>query len=126
MRHVGRFLCGLLILAALIGSARAHEQDAKGQNLTQILVTHADRAVTAGATVHYLSPNPNRVTALCYNVGISNGFRLGDASVSATQGVPIPPASSSTTPTAAMDATGDIYMFSTLGTTVGCTEVVRP
>jgi hypothetical protein len=116
----------IAMLAMLAGAASAHESSGAGSNLAQMLTSHADVIIGAAGTSHYLTSNANRVTALCYNIGTTNGARIGDSSVGAVQGVPLPPATSTSNPYVALDTTADVYIYSASGTTVGCLEVVRP
>jgi hypothetical protein len=117
-----------LIVALLLiySKAFAHETNVGGTNLVQELVTHADVVISASGTSHYLGKNTNRVAALCYNVGTSNGARIGDSAVGAAQGVPLPPATATGYPFLSVENTDDIYIYSAGGTTVGCLELVRP
>jgi len=89
---------------------------------SQSLLTHADVTVPAAAATLLIAANPNRVAASATNTGGSNVVRVGDANVSATQGIPLTPNFGNTE----LDVTEPIYGYSVLGTTVGITETVRP
>jgi hypothetical protein len=123
LRAVSVATIAIFLLAPM---ARAHETNSGGANLAQTLVTHADVAISAAATSHYLTANSHRITAICYNVGTTNGARVGDSAVGAAQGIAMPPASATGYPYISIDNTDDIYIYSASGTTVGCMELVRP
>jgi hypothetical protein len=87
----------------------------------QVLVTHPDVGVTAGAPAALvLAANSNRLTAYIQNVG-SNSARIGDSNTGASQGIPVAGGVAGT-----IEATGPIYAYSASGTTLAIVETVRP
>lgn len=96
----------------------------------QTIVTHPDATISAAASpTPALAANPNRVTARCQNTGAANTLRVGDSSISNTQGTVLYPAAASTPifpNTVDIDTTAAVYLFSQSGTVGHCDEIVRP
>jgi hypothetical protein len=120
-----RFAIVILGLVAIVAAAPARAQHLSqtqavaGQNY----VSYADVSLAAGAAaIQMLAANPNRVTAICQNLGASNTARVGDANIGAAQGTVLYGNGAGVT----LDVTGPVYAYSASGTTINCAEIVRP
>ncbi|HZP46260.1 MAG TPA: hypothetical protein VFB15_11485 [Candidatus Binataceae bacterium] len=95
-----------------------------GENLPQNITSHANVSCpSGGAATQILGTNTYRVDAKCIDTG-SNSVNIGDATVSQSGniGEPFQPNG----PGDDIEVTGPLYCSSTSGTTVNCTEIVRP
>jgi hypothetical protein len=120
--------CVTVILLAIALSARAQtHMDRSQAPLAQTLVSHPDSTVTASPTAMPTPANASKIVYyLCQNTGATNPARVGDANVSATQGILLPVCTTNQCLPIPIPVNGTLYSYSTSGTTVGCQEVTVP
>ena len=121
LKRLAILLLGLATLAAA-APARAQHFSQTQAVAGQSYVSYPDVPLAAGApAVQVLAANPNRVTAICQNLGTSNTARVGDAGIGAVQGAVLYGNGAGIT----IDVTGAVYAYSASGTTINCAEIVR-
>ena len=133
MRALPVFLAALFLIALLASPhARAQTHMAAGQRLMpQLLVTHADTAISAAASPTAL-PTPadasKIVNWICQNTGATNSARVGPsaAGTGASTGISLLPCSASACVPVVLSYNGALYAYSASGTSVACNEVDAP